>query len=435
MKRLLLVGGEVTAGRLRSCLPDGEYAVVVDDTPSSALERARREPFDAILCDIDAHGDAAVECVRQYVATGSPAAIVVMGAGRLEGALLRAVDAGASAQLTTPFRPDEVRLTLRNIEERRQLRRELVELRAAAEDAAVGGALVVESRAMRDLIEHAGRAAGGHEPILLIGEKGAGKEAVARFIHRAGRRPGERFITVDLAVVPPARIGPVLFGDPHGTGRGGLMADAGGGTLLLDGIEHLPAPVQALLLHALDPLADGGGAVIRSRVRLIATASGPLEERVHAGSFRADLFDRFRTHRFTLPPLRERREDIPSLATHFLAQASARVGRPFSLTARALGRLVEYGWPGNISELRHVIERAAVLVIGNAIDAGDLALGGARTDLPGGAETLKAQVESAERTAIGRALVAAAGNRRTAARALGISLRTLFYKLRRYELD
>lgn len=435
MKRLLVVGADGTAGQLRSFLAEDEYAVFAGATPSAALERASRESVDIILCDIDALGAAGAEFVARYVAAGGPAAILAMGAGRLEGAVLAAVRAGASGHLVTPLQPEEVRLALRNVDERQRLRREVAELRIAAQDAAIGGGLVVESPVMRQLVERAGRAAGGSAPILLIGERGAGKEAVARFIHRASRRAEGRFVVVDLTAVPPARIEPVLFGDASGHGRGGLVAEAGGGTLLLDGVDRLPAPAQERLLAAVDGAGTDELDSSRPGPRLIAATSGSLDDLVRTGAFRADLFERLRAQQFTLPPLRDRREDIPSLATHFLALASARVGRPFSLAPRALGRLTEYVWPGNVSELREVMERAAVLAIGNVIDVGDLALGGARAPATAGAEALRSQVESAERTAITRALSSAAGNRRTAAHALGISLRTLFYKLRRYDLD
>jgi DNA-binding NtrC family response regulator len=304
---------------------------------------------------------------------------------------------------------------------------------------------VAESAAMRRVLELATRVAGHATTVLITGESGTGKELVARFIHQRSPRAAARFVAVNCAAIPESLMESELFGHRRGafTGatedRRGLFEEADGGTLLLDEVGELPLALQPKLLRALEEGAIrrvGDGQERKVDVRVVAATARELDELVRDGRFRDDLFYRLNVVRLHLPPLRERPEDVPALAAHFLAQAAARQGRSLSLTSRALARLREYPWPGNVRELRNALERAAVLAPAPTLDAADLALGDPRAAPIGGGATqpLKAQVEALERTVIERALHDAGGNRREAAKALRVSLRTLFYKLRRYGL-
>ena len=423
-------------------LTESGYQVTAEGDPLRGLTLAAAEPFDLILCDVRMPGIDGREFLRRYRSGGGGALVIVMSAYGSEDMALQVIREGAYDYLHKPFQPDEVLFTLRKAEEREHLRREVAELRAtiAAGDSSSG--LVVDGPAMRQVVELAIRVAPHATTVLLTGESGTGKEVIARLIHQRSPRGAERFVAINCAAIPEALLESELFGVMRGafTGamqdRAGLFEEADGGTLLLDEIGDLPLGLQPKLLRVLEEgtvRRVGGGVESKVNVRVLAATARPLEELIAAGRFRQDLFYRLNVVRLALPPLRERQEEIPALAARFLASAGARLGRPLTLTAQALDRLSRYAWPGNVRELRNAIERAAVLSTSSTLDATDFPLGDGVA--AGGAEpSLRPQVEAVERSVIARALSEAGGNRRTAAKALGVSLRTLFYKIRRYGL-
>jgi transcriptional regulator with PAS, ATPase and Fis domain len=283
--------------------------------------------------------------------------------------------------------------------------------------------------------------------VLITGESGTGKEVIARAIHRMSQRSERSFIAINCAAIPEHLLESELFGHVRGAFTGatadrvGLFELAHEGTLLLDEIGDLPLDLQAKLLRVLE---EGEVRRVGARdprpvdVRVIAATAKLLEQAVEQGEFRADLFYRLNVVRLHLPPLRERPEDVPALLIHFARQAASRLGHPVSITPSALAALTHHAWPGNVRELRNAVERAAVLGGTGPLDPKDFALGhgnGAHTLEAGmngaGPLDLKSQVEAVERQAIRKALDAAGGNRRQAASQLGVSLRTLFYKMRR----
>jgi two-component system response regulator AtoC len=309
---------------------------------------------------------------------------------------------------------------------------------------AVRDLVVSESKAMRDLMELASRVARHNTTVLITGESGTGKEVLARAIHRMSPRSEQGFTAINCAAIPEQLLESELFGHTRGafTGanadRAGMFELAHCGTLLLDEIGDLSLALQAKLLRVLEegeirPL--GARDVKKVDVRVIAATARSLEQAVERSEFRSDLFYRLNVVRLHIPPLRERPEDIPALLAHFAGQAAQRLGHPVSITPAALAALTHHNWPGNVRELRNAVERAAVLGGDHPLDARDLTFtnGGApkTNGSTNGSLDLKTQVEAVERQAILRALEAAGGNRRQAASLLGISLRTLFYKLRR----
>jgi len=305
--------------------------------------------------------------------------------------------------------------------------------------------------------------------VLITGESGTGKEVLARAIHRMSPRSDHGFIAINCAAIPEHLLESELFGHARGAFTGataervGLFETAHDGTLLLDEIGDLPLDLQAKLLRVLEEgeiRRIGGRDARRVDVRVLAATGKPLEAAVERGEFRADLFYRLNVVRLHIPPLRERPDDVPALLTHFAGQAAGRLGHPVSITPSALEALTRHSWPGNVRELRNAVERAAVLGTGGPLEPRDFALangsanghasgnghlGGANGNSGHATETsgtvphatggasldLKSQVEAVERQAILRALEASGGNRRQAASLLGISLRTLFYKMRR----
>jgi two-component system, NtrC family, response regulator AtoC len=385
-----------------------------------------------------------VAFLRRYRAEQGSALLIMMSAYGNEDAALAAMREGAYDYLHKPFRPDEVTLTLRKAQEREKLRREVESLRSSLGAGAVQDAVVCESRAMRDLLDLASRVARHNTTVLITGESGTGKEVLARAIHRMSPRNERAFTAINCAAIPPQLLESELFGHAKGafTGaiadRAGLFELAHEGTLLLDEIGDLPLDLQAKLLRVLEEgeiRRVGGREAKRVDVRVVAATAKPLEQAVERGEFRSDLFYRLNVVCLHLPPLRERPEDVPALLTHFARQAAHRVGHAVSVTPEALAALTHHAWPGNVRELRNAVERAAVLGGVGPLDVKDFALSnGHHAETNGGSNgalDLKTQVDAVERQAILKALEASGGNRRQAAALLGVSLRTLFYKMRR----
>ncbi len=451
MTRVLVVDDEPGLRHsLGLLLTDAGYEVAAEGTGARALARAQAEPFDLILCDVRMPDMDGLAFLRSYKASGGAALVIMMSAYGGEEAALAAMKDGAYDYVPKPFRPDEVVLALRKAEERERLGSTIATLRAQLDSTPAARALIAESRAMKQALEIVGRVAGHPTTVLITGERGTGKEVIAQAIHRAGPRAAGPFVAVNCAAIPDTLLESELFGYVKGafTGaagdRPGLFEQADGGTLLLDEIGELPLPLQAKLLRVLqesEVRRVGDQKTRRVDVRLLAATAKELAAEAAAGRFRADLFDRLNVVAIHLPPLAERPEDVAPLARHFAARLASRLGRRVTLSDAALQWLGEQSWPGNVRSLEHAIERAAVLSDTEILEPDDLRKG----PLPGppspgaepgaGSGTLRDAVELAERQAITAALTAAAGNRREAAKRLGVSLRTLFYKMDRYGIE
>jgi two-component system response regulator AtoC len=429
-------------------LGDAGYEVTAESDGRRALNRANAESFDLILCDVRMPRMGGIEFLRGYRAGGGTGLVVMMSAYGGEDAALEAMKEGAYDYIPKPFRPDEVILTLRKAEERERLRRTVVGLRAQLDSGPEARALVAESPAMRAALDVVTRVAEHRTTVLITGESGTGKEVIAHAIHRASPRAGAAFIAINCAAIPENLLESELFGYVRGAFTGatadktGLFEQADGGTLLLDEIGELSFGLQAKLLRVLQEgeiRRVGDHKTRRVDVRVLAATARDLAGEVREGRFREDLFYRLHVVTIQLPPLRERSEDVAPLARHFVARLGARLGRPASLSDATLARLTAQPWPGNVRELENAIERAAVLSERLVLEPEDFdfAPSGLRTAQPAAREavTLRAAVEDAEQAAIARALEAADGNRRAAAKRLGISLRTLFYKMRRHGLE
>jgi len=452
MTRVLVVDDEPGLRQsLGLLLADAGYDVTAEGNGAKALERALAESFDLVLCDVRMPEMDGIAFLRAYKGRGGNALVVMMSAYGGEEAALAAMKEGAYDYIPKPFRPDEVILTLRKAEERERLGNTIATLRAQLDARPGARALVVESPAMRQALEIVARVAAHPTTVLITGDRGTGKEMIAQAIHRASPRAGGPFVAVNCAAIPDTLLESELFGYVKGafTGatadRPGLFEQAEDGTLLLDEIGELPLPLQAKLLRVLQEneiRRVGDQKTRRVNVRLLAATARDLAADAAAGRFRHDLFDRLNVVAIHLPALSERREDIAPLARHFAALLARRLGRRLELSDAAVAWLREQPWPGNVRALEHAIERAAVLSDKEILDPVDLRKeplpaprSGAAGEQGAGSGTLREVVERAERGAISDALRAAGGNRREAAKRLGVSLRTLFYKMDRYGLE
>ena len=449
MSRVLIVDDEPGLRQsLGLLLADAGYEVAAESDGKRALERALAEPFDLILSDVRMPEMDGLAFLRAYRARGGAALVIMMSAYGGEEAALAAMKEGAYDYIPKPFRPDEVVLTLRKAEEREQLGRTIATLKAQLDSTPSARAVVAESPAMRDALELVARVAEHRTTVLITGESGTGKEVIAQAIHRASPRAAAPFVAINCAAIPESLLESELFGHVRGAFTGaladkaGLFEQAGGGTLLLDEIGELPLPLQSKLLRVLQEgelRRVGDQRTRRVDVRLLAATARDLEGEAAAGRFREDLYYRLNVVTIHLPPLAERRADIQPLARHFAARLAGRLGRAVVLSDDTLAWLETQRWPGNVRELEHAIERAAVLSDREVLEPADFRkdpLPAHRSGPQGaGSGTLREAVETAERQAIVAALQAAGGNRRAAAKLLGVSLRTLFYKIDRYHLE
>ncbi|HTR21866.1 MAG TPA: sigma-54 dependent transcriptional regulator [Gemmatimonadales bacterium] len=448
MSRVLVIDDEPGLRQsLGLLLGDAGYEIVAEGDGQAGLTRALAEPFDLVLCDVRMPRLSGIEFLRAYRDRGGSALVIMMSAYGGEDAALAAMKAGAYDYIPKPFRPDEVVLTLRKAEERERLRRDVAGLRAQLDRGPEARALVAESPAMRTALDLVARVAEHKTTVLITGESGTGKEVIANAIHRASPRSEAAFIAVNCAAIPDNLLESELFGHVRGafTGatadKGGLFEQAAGGTLLLDEIGELPLGLQAKLLRVLQEgeiRRVGDTKTRRVDVRILAATAKDLGAEVQAGKFREDLYYRLNVVTVHLPRLSERPADIVPLARHFTARLARRMGRELRCSAEAEAWLAQQAWPGNVRELEHAIERAAVLSGHDVLRAEDFHT--AAGDRPPAATapvtvTLKHATEEAERRVIVAAIAAVGGNRRAAAQRLGVSLRTLFYKLQQYGLE
>jgi two-component system, NtrC family, response regulator AtoC len=451
--RLLVIDDEAGLRQsLELILSDEGHTVALAADGASGLERALAGSFDAILCDVRMPVLDGLGFLRSYRSAGGTALVIMMSAYGTEDAALEAMKQGAYDYISKPFRADEALLVLRKAAERERLRGEVEALRAVLGAAAASPGIVAESEAMRAALDVIAKVAPHRTTVLLTGPSGTGKEVLARELHRQSPRAEAPFVAVNCAAIPEALLESELFGHVRGAFTGavgdhpGLFEQATGGTLLLDEIGDLPTGLQAKLLRVLQDgeiRRVGDRATRRVDARVVAATGRDLEEDVRAGRFREDLFYRLNVVSVRLPPLAERPEDIPPLIRQLLARHAQRLGRPEpALAPEAVRALLEHRWPGNVRELENALERALVLAQGGIIGRDDLPPAVRAGPVvpgpgiaPGAGLSLQSQVDAAEAAAIRAALAQVGGNRRDAASVLGISVRTLFYRLRRLGID
>jgi DNA-binding NtrC family response regulator len=447
--RLLLVEDEPDQRRLvADLLAHAGYRVVEAATIAAAEAELERAPVDVVISDWrlpDGDGGALLARTRaRHPETGF---VMVTAYGTIARAV-EAVRAGADDYLAKPFEAQALTLAVERTLERRLLARENRRLaeEIGARDRLID--LVGRSAAMRRLFAQVERLAATQATILLTGESGTGKELAARALHQLSPRKERPFVAVNCAAIPEGLVESEFFGVERGafTGadrsRPGRFESASGGTLFLDEIGELPLALQPKLLRALQEgriQRVGGTSEIAVDVRVVAATNRDLGAEVTAGRFRQDLFYRLNVVPLALPPLRERREDIPLLVEHFAAHAARRHGVPvLKLPPKIARALFEYAWPGNVRELANAVERLTLLA-----ESGEARLDDLPAELLGkhagaGGFRLPAQGiswDEHEREMLRQALALAAGNRTRAARLLDLPYKAFLYRLEKHGLD
>jgi DNA-binding NtrC family response regulator len=486
--RLLIVDDEEASRYgMRRALTTFGYSVSEADSAEAARILLRQQQPDLMLLDVNLPGISGLDFLRELQSSDmsapasaggssaprSPAGassssgyrplVIIITAHGSERMAVEAVKSGAYDYLSKPFELDELRLVVKNAAETVELRRENLSLRRRIEvERSQRGALIGASEGMQRVRAMIEKVAETDATVLVRGESGTGKELVARELHEKNSvRSQGPFVAVNCAALPSELIESELFGHEKGafTGaaarRQGKFEQANGGTLFLDEIGDMSANVQAKLLRALEERRIerlGGNESIPVDVRIVSATHRPLEQEIAAGNFRADLFYRLRVMTIDIPPLRDRREDIPLLAETFTRAAAERYGLPLRQVAQsALRRLVEYEWPGNVRELKNTIERAAIMADGEELRSQDLP--DEIMTVPGSASIATDNADSAtgglsvpftaefredrrefERRYISRCLEHTQGNVTKAAEILGMHRQSLQHKLRQLGL-
>ena len=446
MPSILIVDDEPgVRSALGGVLRDEGYEVDAVDTGEACLERLARQAYDVVVLDIWLPGmDGLGTLARMRERQIDSQVVIISGHGNIESAV-RDIKMGAFDFVEKPLSLEKTMLVVRNALRQRTLEVENRALRARVD---AQHTMVGESYAMVKLREQVAMAAPTNGRVLIFGENGTGKELVARNIHQLSRRRTGPFVEVNCAAIPEDLIESELFGHVRGafTGavadRRGKFELAHGGTIFLDEIADMSLKTQAKVLRVLQEQvmeAVGGSTRIKVDARVLAATNKDLTAEIRAGRFREDLYFRLNVVPISVPPLRDRQEDIALLADHFMAMLAREYGRrPKTFEADAVIALRQYAWPGNVRELRNVVERLMIMVPGDRISSRDLsfldqsvAVGGeAPAQALGAAVPLHEARDRFEREYILRALAAQQGNISRTAEALGIERSNLYRKMR-----
>ncbi|MBW2312451.1 MAG: sigma-54-dependent Fis family transcriptional regulator [Deltaproteobacteria bacterium] len=432
---------------LRTLLTGWGYSIKEADDGSEAIEMVHEQPFDLILMDIRMIKVSGLEALVEIKAFNPSIPVIIMTAYSSVESAVQALKNGAYDYLTKPLDFDELRLTMERAMEHRQLREENRQLRETLGTHFDTQNIIGRSHAMMRLMETVAQVAPTEATVLIIGESGTGKEMIAGAIHFNSPRKDGPFVKINCAAITETLLESELFGHEKGAFTGayrrkeGRFRQAHGGTLFLDEVSEMSLAMQVKLLRVLQDreiTRVGGEEVIKVDVRIIAATNKDLIKEIGSGRFRDDLYYRLNVVTIAMPPLHERREDIPLLAQHFLEQFSETNRKQIKgFTPQAMDRLLRHAWPGNVRELMNAIERAVVLARAEYLDEDEFPLIPRETGPEGeisleGAASIEMPLDEMEKATILRMLEHTNGNKSEAARRLGITRRTLHKKLKAY---
>ena len=422
------------------------FTTFAADSAEHAYRLLESQGIDAVLLDLRLPGAGGLEAINQIKSRRPDAVIVVVtGYGTVQSAV-QAMKNGTFDYVTKPFSLDELKLLLDRVVSHLKLKSENRVLREKIKSKHGFQSIVGGSPEMEKLYRIVAKAAYSTHPVLILGESGTGKELVARSIHFSGPFRDKPFIPVDCGSLVPTLIESELFGYVKGAFTGaqhakeGLLAIAEGGTVFLDQVGELPIDLQAKLLRAIQEKQIrpvGSTKLIPINVRVLAATNRDLEEAVAQGTFRRDLYFRLNVLSLRIPSLRERRQDIPLLAAHFLERLSRTADQERTLSDDALKAMLAYDWPGNVRELENCLERACAFTTGPMIHLGDLPreisqLEGVASAASGNGSNKIVPMSELEKQTILNAIAQLNGDKLQAARLLGIGKTTLYRKLKEY---
>ena len=447
-KKTILVVDDDGAHRtmLRALLSGWGYAIREADSGETAVAAVKDGPFDLVLMDIRMIKMSGIEAMDGIKAQNPAIPVIVMTAYASVETAVEALKKGAYDYLTKPLDFDELRLTIDRAMDHLRLREENRRLRESLGDRFDRRNLIARSAVMERLLETVAQVAPSEATVLITGESGTGKEMIAGAIHFNSFRKDGPFVKINCAAIAETLLESELFGHEKGAFTGadrrkeGKFRQAEGGTIFLDEVSEMSFAMQVKLLRVLqerEVVRVGGDEVIRIDVRVIAATNRDLLSEVAAGRFREDLFYRINVVTLHLPPLRERPEDIPLIAQHYLALFAERNRKEIrGFSPQAMDRLLRHPWPGNVRELMNAVERGVVLSRSEYLGEEEFVLAPSGkipvSDFPPESVAGGGPLEEVEKATILKTLEAVGGNMSEAARRLGITRRTLHLKLRKY---
>jgi len=442
---LVVEDDDVVRQLLGEVLGEAGYTTVLVPTGEAALAELDRQSFDAVLLDLNLPGIQGMDVLRVGPTLQTDTPFIVMTAFGSVDTAVEAMKQGAFDYVSKPFRTDELLLTLQRAVEETSLRREVAQLRRRVRDGTAGVQMVGRSSQIERVRDLIARVAPSRATVLITGDTGTGKELVARLVHALSPRAERPFLGVNCAAIPDSLLEAELFGHMKGSFTGaiankrGLLEESSSGTLFLDEIGAVSPSIQVKLLRALQErtiMRVGGREPIAVDVRLVAATNLDLAEEVRTGRFREDLFYRLSVFPIRVPSLRDRRDDIPLLAAHFLRRAAAEYGiEAPSIPPMTMRRLMEYEWPGNVRELENFVERSVIMHAGAktiSFDPDDALHRRREYELVRSARAERWSLERLEREYILAVLDEVNGHQGRAAEVLGIDRRTLYRKLKQY---
>ncbi len=457
LKEKILVADDEKSMRefLEIMLRKEGYRVSLASNGEEVLKLLEKDVVDLVLLDIRMPKMDGIAALKRIKALSAETIVIMITAYASADTAIRAMKEGAYDYITKPFKIEEIKLVIKNALEKKSLQKENILLKKAVLDRYHFDNIIGQSPKMQALYDLLEKVSPTKTNILITGESGTGKELVAKAIHYNSPRKDSSFVTLNCGAIPESLIESELFGHMKGAftdavaTKKGLFEVADEGTLFLDEISELPLLMQVKLLRVLQDREFkrvGGTEDIRVDVRIIAATNKDLEEAVREKRFREDLFYRLNVIQIKLPPLRERREDIPLLATHFLKKFSEELNKSISaFSPEALQILLDYAYPGNVRELQNIIERAVALEPSGELTAQNLRSyldehlqlkkGGFDLDIPEEGLNLERLVEEIERTLLVKALARTNGIKKKAAELLGINFRSMRYRLEKYGLN
>ena len=449
---LIIDDEETILSSLAAVLNNVGYQVETKASAQEAIILLNSQIFDILIVDLKMPTIDGLEFLQQIRPLGLPSTIIVMSAYGNTELALQAIQFGATDYIAKPFNPEELLFTIRKARERERLKSENELLKEQVTKRYSFSNIIAKCAQMMEIFETIKKISEYNTTILIQGESGTGKELVARAIHYNSPRKNHKFVAINCGAIPENLLESELFGHKRGAftdatkDKKGLIEEADHGTILLDEIGELPLHLQVKLLRVLQerviyPVGDSQP--IPVNVRVIAATLRDLEMDVQNGRFRDDLLYRLNVITVSIPPLRERKEDIPLLVNYFLKKNQEKLGLAvYGITTEAMNAIIEYNWPGNIRELENCVERAMILTDENKINLKSLPRAVQESiskkeeaiKVEDGELSIKKHTSNLEKSLIVKALKQTRGNRTHAAKLLEISHRTLLYKLKEYNI-